>query len=297
MSKPVPTLDRFRQDFSEFARLAEARYDPGVVDPVLEALAELWTSSWIGVRTTNHPAAKREVNARLMNSSATADPVRTLRDAGLLTFTGHPMEQLLADISAAIPLRWGVDLSMSSGVQKIWLVFPELVSVDQMLAFPGIPEAARGHATHLSRYGGEIGMMAVDFISHTMNWYSRVFNPGDLTAADITKMLAELDFAPATPTELAILERTFNVYRTFSWASPQMQRICFPVRRDAATFPTHIDPLLTRFVAGAPYAGTGPRGFVFYTAYGSTGRYYKVQADYTSAQHATFPGGNAPTIE
>lgn len=288
------TLDRFRQDLQEYARLAEVRYDPTVVDPVLDTLAELWTSSWIGVRTTTHPAHRREVNARLINSEASADPLATLRRTGLLEFTGHPMEELLAATTAAVPVRWGVDLSVGGGVQKIWQVFPQLITVEQMLGFPGMPDAARGHAGHLTRYGGEIGMMAVDFISHTMNLYSRVFAPGQLASADITAALDELDFVAADDAELARLERTFNIYRTFSWTSPCIQRVCFPVRHDAASFPVHVDPLLKRFVHGAPFAGTQPRGFVFYTAYGPADRYYKVQADYTDAQQATFPGGTAP---
>lgn len=290
------TLDRLGQDLREFARLSEARYVPEAVDPVLDALADLWTTSWIGVRTTTHPVPRREVSVRLMSSSPSADPVGTLRDAGLLTFTGHPMERLLTAIPAAVPVRWGVDLALATGVQKIWLTFPELVTVERMLEFPDMPDAARAHAAHLSRYGGDIGMMALDFVSHTMNWYSRVLAPGELTPSDITAALRELNFVPASEEELALFARTFNAYRTFAWDSPDMRRICFPVRYDAAGFPTHLDPVLERFVAGAPYADSGPRGFVFYAAYGPTGRYYKVQTDYTSALNATFPGGTRPEM-
>ncbi|MCM6774237.1 hypothetical protein NDR87_12215 [Nocardia sp. CDC159] len=291
----VSTLDQLRRDLREFARLAEARYEPAQVDPVLDALAELWTSSWIGVRTTTLPVGQRGVNARLITSDELADPVGTLRAAGLLSFTGHPMERLLAEVSAAVPVRWGVDLALASGVQKIWLVLPELISVERMLGFTGIPAAARGHADHLSRYGGEIGMLALDFASRTMNWYSQVFPPGRLTAGDIVTMLRELDFVPPADEELAVLGHTFNVYRTFAWDSPRMRRICLPYRCDAQSFPK-IHPLLDRFVAGAPCAIGGPRGFVFYTAYGPTGRYYKVQADYTSPRLATFPGGTVPQM-
>jgi hypothetical protein len=297
MSTPtVLTLDRLRQDLREFAHLSEVRYVPAAVDPVLDGLEDLWTSSWIGVRTTTHPVQQREVNARLMNSSPSADPVGTLREVGLLTFTGHPMERLLTEIPAAVPVRWGVDLAVASGVQKIWLVFPELLGVRRMLEFPSMPAAARAHAEHLSRCGGDIGMMAMDFVSHTMNWYSRVLTPGELTPSDITTILRDLDFAPASAEELDLFTRTFNAYRTFSWDSTDMRRICFPVRSDAAGFPTHLAPVLERLVTGAPHADTVPQGFVFYAAYSPTGRYYKVQADYTSALNATFPGGTAPRM-
>ncbi|WP_433724333.1 aromatic prenyltransferase [Nocardia sp. CA-129566] len=289
------TLDRLRTDLREYARLAEARYDPAVVDPVLDTLADLWTNSVVGVRTTTHPVPEREVNARVMHPGAPTDLIERLRNAGLLTYTGHPMEQLLAEISAAVPVRSGVDLALAGGVQKIWLVFPELLEVEQILGFSGIPDSARANAEHLTRYGGQIGILAVDFDARTTNLYSNVFAPGTLAPADIAGILAELDFAPADDAELELLGRTFNLYRTFSWTSPRMQRICFPVRCDASSFPTHLDPVLNRFVDGAPFADPDTRGFVFYAAHGPDTRYYKVQAEYAAARQATFPGGTAPS--
>ncbi|MFX0578679.1 aromatic prenyltransferase [Nocardia nepalensis] len=288
------TLDRLRTDLREYARLAEARYDPAVVDPVLDTLADLWTSSAVGVRTTTHPVPEREVNARVMHPGDPTDLIERLCGAGLLTYTGHPMEQLLADISAAVPVRSGVDLALAGGVQKIWLVFPELLSVERILEFAGIPDSARAHAEHLSRYGGQIGILAVDFDARTMNLYSNVFEPGTLAPADIAGILAELDFTPADA-ELALLGRTFNLYRTFSWTAPRMQRICFPVRCEPSSFPTYLDPVLDRFVDGAPFADPDTRGFVFYATYGPDTRYYKVQAEYAAARQAAFPGGTAPS--
>ncbi|WP_157514023.1 aromatic prenyltransferase [Nocardia concava] len=290
------TLERIRRDLQEFARLAEAPYEAAAVDPVLDALEELWTTSILGVRTTTHPVPRRRLNVRLMNSGSGADPVTTLREAGLLEFTGHPMEQLLTEIPAAVPVLFGVDVGVAQGVEKVWMMFPEPISVQRVLAFPGIPDAARTHAPHLNRYGGEIAIMALDFASRTMNLYSQVFAPGLLTATDITTILADLEFAPPTDEELSLLRQTFNLYRTFSWTSPRMQRICFPVRHQPATFPTHLDPVLARFVSAAPYAGTGSQTFTFYTAYGPTDRYYKIQAEYTSPRHIPFPGGTEPPV-
>ncbi|WP_330254271.1 aromatic prenyltransferase [Nocardia sp. NBC_00565] len=287
-------LDKLRTDLQQYAHLAEVRYDPVVVDPVLDTLADLWANSVVGVRTTTHPVHEREVNARVMHPGDPTDLIERLRAAGLLTYTGHPMEQLLAEISAAVPVRSGVDLALAGGVQKIWLVFPELIGVERILGFSGMPESARAHAAHLSRYGGRIGILAVDFDARTMNLYSNVFEPGHLAPADIAEILAELDFTAATDDELALLGRTFNLYRTFSWSEPGMRRICFPVRCEPSSFPTHLDPVLARFVDGAPFADPDTRGFVFYAAYGPNDRYFKVQAEYAAARQATFPGGTAP---
>ncbi|MGQ4615424.1 hypothetical protein [Nocardia sp. R7R-8] len=61
-----------------------------------------------------------------------------------------------------------------------------------------------------------------------------------------------------------------------------------------SNFPRDLDPVLARFVDGAPRAFEGPRGFTLYAAYGPHSRYYKVQAEYTTVRHAAIPGGGAP---
>ncbi|MBF6079309.1 hypothetical protein IU498_32290 [Nocardia beijingensis] len=287
------TLDRLRRDLREFARLARAGYDPAVVDPALEALADLWTGSVVGVRTTTHPDPDRKVNARVQHSGAPAELLETLREAGLITFTGHPMERLLTEVCAEVPAGSAVDLSLTGGVQKVWLFFADVLDVERMLAFPGIPDAARSHADHLTRYGGKIGILAVDFAGRTMNLYSQVLPPGTITSGDIATILTDLDFVAATDEELALFDGTFNVYRTFSWTSSRMRRICFPQRYQEANFPRDLDPVLTRFVDGAPRAFEGPRGFTLYAAYGPRSRYYKVQAEYTTVHAAAIPGGGA----
>ncbi|PXX71207.1 aromatic prenyltransferase Orf2 [Nocardia tenerifensis] len=288
MSASGVTAEILRRDLREFARLAESRYDPGVVDAVLAALDGVWGDSWLAVRTTTHPPPARQVSVRFMNLPASADPVGRLRAAGLLDFAGHPMEQL---VSADVPVDWGVDVAIDRGVQKIWLVFQDLIEVDRILGFPGMPASARAHAEQLRRWSdGEFALLALDFLNRTMNLYAQILPPGRLGAADIADILRELDFVAADEDELAALGRPYTVYATFAWNSPRVQRICFPARYTAETFPA-IDPVLSRFVDGAPCAGPGPHGFAFYAAYGASGRYYKVQADYTSPLSHALPGG------
>ena len=57
-------------------------------------------------------------------------------------------------------------------------------------------------------------------------YWSRVFAPGTLAPTDIAGILAELDFTPADA-ELALLGRTFNLYRTFSWTAPDYNDATF----------------------------------------------------------------------
>ncbi|MBB5917672.1 hypothetical protein BJY24_006584 [Nocardia transvalensis] len=285
------TREQLHADLREYARLAEVGYDPAVVNAVLDALGdEFWPQSWLAVRTTTHAVDERELSIRFVNLPAAANAPDRLRAEGLLEFTGHPMEKVLAAISATEPVQWGVDVGVTSGVQKIWASFPELIPVDRLLAVDGVPESARAHTGHLKRWGGDqLALIAMDFASRTMNLYASIQAPGQITPENIVAILAELGFVPPSEEELTVLASPFTIYRTFSWTSPNILRICFPARYFRDQFPD-LDPTLSRFATG-PVAGPGPHAAAFYAAYGPSGKYYKIQADYTSPMRFVLPGG------
>ena len=107
--------ERLRYDLQEYARLSDAWYEPARVDPVLEVLTEIAPDALMAVRTTTEPVGERDVNVRFMHFPA--DPVAALRAAGLLRFTGHPLEQVLAAVSEAVPVQFGVDVAIASGAE------------------------------------------------------------------------------------------------------------------------------------------------------------------------------------
>lgn len=271
---------RLRDDLREYARLADAPYDASRVEPVLDVLTGIAPDALMAVRTTTEPVGEREVNVRFMNF--TADPTVALRNAGLLEFTGHPLEQVLASVAEAVPVQFGVDVAVGTGVQKIWLALGEMLDIQRISELPGMPEAVRANAGHLTRWGGgKFILVAVDFQGRTMNLYSQLLAPGQLPPEGIGTILRELDFAPASDAELAAVgAHAYTIYRTFSWTNPGVRRICFPRRFSRETFPVHLDPVLERFVRSAPLVGDGAHAFTFYAAYKPDGRYYKVQADY-----------------
>ena len=294
MTTAAMTPERLQSDLRTYAQLAQAHYEPSRVEPVIETIADIAPNALIAVRTTTEPIGERDVNVRFMHFAT--DPVERLRGAGLLSFTGHPIEQVLAAVTAATPVQYGVDVSAAGGIQKIWLALPQLLNVRDVVALPGIPEAARTHADHLIRWGGEqICLMALDFAHRTMNLYAQLMQPGQLPAEDVTASVAELGFVAPTTDELAALEaHSYTIYETFSWTDPGVRRICFPRRFTAQNFPVHLDPVLARFVEGAPLAGNGDHAFTFYAAYGPSGRYYKIQADYNPrGDDIRLPGNNS----
>ncbi|MGV9680590.1 aromatic prenyltransferase [Nocardia sp. NPDC003482] len=292
----IDTRDRLRRDLRRYAEAVDCRYEPAIVEAALDAFGGAW-SGIVGVRTTTHPVGVREVDARVQYPGTPAELVATLRRSGLVSFSGRPPEALLDEVIAAVPeARAAVDVALGGGVRKVWLFFPEVLEVERTLAFAHVPDSARAHAGHLTRYGGRIGILSVDFAAETMNLYSQVLEPGTIGAAGMSAITAELGFVIPTEAETHVFGGAYNVYRTFGWDSPHMRRICFPVRRTRDTFPTDLHPVLARFVAEPPFPGEGPHGFTAYVAYGPSDRYYKVQAEYSHAARAAFPGGVAPAV-
>ncbi|MFE0188982.1 aromatic prenyltransferase [Streptomyces sp. NPDC058989] len=292
MSQTLPSplgldLAKLRADLHDCAQAVEVPFNAPAVDRLLSTLADLCTDAWLGMRTTTRPAGRRDLNLRVCYRRP-VHPVPLLREAGLLTFDGHPMERLLDELVDAFPLWWGIDASVSGSVDKFWLVFDNGVPLADVLALPHLPPAVRASQDHFERAGMDrVGLIALDFGHRTVNVYSPVFPPGTLTYATVTSLISGLGFPLPAEEELQRNTDAFDVYQTFSWDEPGVLRLCFPVRYTAADFPTHCHPVLKQFVETAPFA-VDQRSFVHYTTYGPRGGYFKVQSDYTGNHRDTF---------
>nr|QGZ20043.1 hypothetical protein [Streptomyces alanosinicus] len=280
-------LTRLSEDLRQYARIAQVRFNAAVVDKVIDTLADLLPLGWIGVRTTTLPPARRDVNLRLCYRSP-VPPVPRLRQAGLLTFTGHPIETLLDEVAERHEPWWGVDASVNGPADKIWMIFDRGIPLEELTELPSIPAAVRTARPHFHDSGMDrAGLLALDFSRRTINVYSPVFTPGTLSPEAAATMLTRLGF-PAPEGDLRHTNgQAFDFYQTFGWDHPGLLRLCFPVRCSAEEFPVHHHPLLRDFVEQAPFAAA-ERNFVFYTTYGPRGGYFKVQSDYTGNHRQTF---------
>lgn len=280
-------LAKLRADLHACAQAVEVPFNPAGVDRLLNTVGDLCDGAWLGMRTTSKPLGKRDLNLRVCYRSP-VHPVPRLHEAGLLRFTGHPMETLINELTDAFPLWWGIDASVSGAVDKLWLLFDHGIPLADALALPSMPPSVRAAGDHFDRVGMDrIGLIALDFGHHTINVYSPVFPPGTLTYTNVTDIISGLGFALPDEQELARNTEAFDVYQTFSWDEPGVRRVCFPVRYTAEQFPTDCHPVLKQFVEHAPFAADR-RAFVFYTTYGPNGGHFKVQSDYTGNHRDTF---------
>jgi hypothetical protein len=300
MTAPATTeidLDRLRSDLRRYSDIAEVRFDAAIVDRVIATLAPLLTTdSWVGMRTTTKPPERRDLNLRLIYPHP-LPAVPLLREAGLLTYQGHPIERLGEEIASRFGVWWGIDASVKGMADKVWLQFADGIALAEFLTLDSLPPAVHGAGAHFARAGlDSVGMVALDFTSHTVNVYAPVFPPGTLTRERVEAIIGGLGFPLPADDELARDTRAFCVYQTFSWDSPDLQRLCFPVGYLAADFPVHYHPLLRAFVEQGPLLDEDVRGFGFYTAYGPRGSYYKVSADYTGNHQTVFARHRSPGL-
>lgn len=287
---PLPLgldLGKLRADLRDCAQAVEVPFNAPAVDRLLHTIGDLCTDAWLGMRTTGRPAGSRDLNLRVCYRHP-VHPVPRLREAGLLTFDGHPMERLLDEFVDTFPLWWGIDASVSGAVDKLWLIFDHGIPLADVLALPHLPPAIRAAQDHFDRARMDrVGLIGLDFGKRTVNVYSPVFEPGTLTRKTVTDIISGLGFSLPAKVELERNTQAFDVYQTFSWDEPGVRRLCFPVRYTAEEFPTYCHPVLKQFVEQAPFAADR-RAFVYYATYGPSGGYFKVQSDYTGNHRDTF---------
>lgn len=285
---PAPLdLDKLRTDLERYAEIVGSPYDGVFVDRLIKALRDVWKNAWVGVRTTTHAPEERDVNIRVCYREP-LHPLRLLRAAGLVSFTDHPLENLIDDVIDRFPAFWGIDAPLSGTVDKVWMFFDGGASLQGLRELPHLPASLHAAKEHFERLGMDrVGLLGLDFKRHTINVYAPIFPSGTLTTDRVTRMIGDFGFVAPTSDEAEHCARAFSFYQTFDLESPDVRRLCFPTRCTPEMIPTHFDPVLADFVGRAPFAA-GQRAFLFYLAYGPRTRYFKLSSDYRANHHQMF---------
>ncbi|MCF6523711.1 aromatic prenyltransferase [Streptomyces sp. JJ36] len=281
-------LANLAADLQTYAKIADVPFAGDAVWKMLDTFPEQYAGSCISVRTTTHPAERRDVNFRFLSNDLSHDPVAPLQRAGELAFEGHPVEDLLAELVERYPVWWGVDSAVSHGFEKFWVFFTRGVPLDEILELPQLPTAARAHRDALVAAGIDVVyLVGLDFWHRSVNLYSGLLPPGRLSPPRVAGLVGELGFPVPDEEERALAAQAFQTYHTFTWESPDVQRLCFAgtVRPPAGSAQWH--PPTGRFVAEAPVLA-GRRDFIFARTYGPGLTYQKVEADYTGTTGETF---------
>nr|QXP40533.1 prenyltransferase [Streptomyces sp.] len=274
-------LARFLSDLETYAGLAEVNFDNRAVEQVVDVFAEQFATGTITVRTTTHEASIRSVNFRYMYPDSPHDPVGIAQAHGLLPDADPAVMSLLAEVTDRIPLWWGLDASVGSGVQKVWAFFEQPLEFDDIASLENVPPSLRDHR---ERFDGaridRFAIMGFDFRNNTTNLYSEMVSPGYFDQEEVARMIRDMGSLPPDNEEIERCRGAINVYYTFDWNSSRARRLCFAVPSGEGEFPAHLHPLAARFAAEAPVQAE-QRELIFNPTFGAGGDYLKMEADYT----------------
>lgn len=284
---PQVDLARLRSDLEGHAAAAGVRFDSRVVDQLLDTFGDVYARSAIGVRTTTESPATRTVNFRYMTPDVAHDPVARLVEAGIVTPANGPVETLTSQIVDRFPLWWGLDASVEHGFQKLWTFFERTVPLQEILSLPGMPSSTRKAGEMLADSGlDRVLLLALDYTNMSVNLYAPLTTDGRFTPSRVARMIADSGFEVPGPDQLEECAELFHFYYTFDWTSPDVRRLSFAMLATSDTFPAHLDPVATRFVAEAPSLDPD-RHLVWNHTYGPHGHYLKTDMDYTGTIGST----------
>jgi hypothetical protein len=278
----MPDLESVYSATADTARLLGAPCDRDALWPILRAYEAGFTGGAVALRTTTRARRSGELSVRYIGPAGDPDPYRVALDQGFTVEADRPAGRLYREIQdrGGVGFR-GVDVGVASGFEKIWSIYADDggKTVEAMSRTPGMPPSVGGNLDYFARHGlTGINGIAVDYRSHSVNVYFPFTGARD--AQKISTMIEDLGFRVPGNDELDLCCRAFSVYFTFPWNSPNIERICFPVRTPAPDLvPAHLDPLIGRFVRGARFHD-GDRAYVYALAFSGHGPYYKIENFY-----------------
>ncbi len=284
---PMPTakldLATTLADIERAAAVAETPVDLNLSRAVLQAYWESFSQRAVSFRTSTKPREKRTLNVRYVDLEQLTDPWPVALEAGLLKPAGHAIESLYAEVAAQYPVvGYGVDFGVAHGIEKIWQFFSiDPQPIDRIAGLSSFPPAARTSFPLFRRYGLEAcSLFGFDFRNRSINVYF-MRPPGFFSPEQLAGMIADAGFAVPSPEMLQYSSMAVPIYFTFTWDSPQVERLCFGVAAfDDAQVPRHLDPLIERYVAGAPFV-TPARTFIFNVTLARSGDFIKIENDYS----------------
>lgn len=280
-ARPKLDLERMCEDVARCAELAGAPFDRAALWPVLDAYRPFFTESVVSFVTSTKPAATRRLHARYIELVRPHDAYATALQHGFLVPRGHFVDAVLPGLRSTLPVQgYGVDVDAASGFAKLWVFLRDVVTMEALGAMPYMPPSVARSAALFGRHRlSLVSLVGVDFQHRTANAYF-MLPPGWLSAPAVAALLDELGLQVPRGEVLEHCARAPTIYPTFSWDSGAVERVCFGIpARAAAEVPVDWDPLIARYVAGAPILHPR-RPFIYSVTPGRASTYVKIENDY-----------------
>ncbi|WP_031465039.1 aromatic prenyltransferase [Sciscionella sediminilitoris] len=293
---PVEDVPKLRAALEHYAKACGVDFNETAVDRMLTTFGAAYSDSWLSIGTTVQPTRGRDVEFRYLTQSTEHNPARTLREEGILTSSGHPIEGLLSDIATGFTGRWGVDATVTNGFAGVRMLLLDSIPLEEVLELPNMPDTAVGYHSHFTRYSMDrIYGFLLDFRERSTTLCFGPFRPHRFTKKDILELTTELSFRVPSEHELLRNTEAFAVCYTFHWDQPGVLRLRFPVHTRKDHSPARWRVLARTFTEEARLPA-GDRDLVFSTTYGPRGRCLAVEADYTGSP-PSIPSGRRPRLD
>jgi hypothetical protein len=288
--KPTPDYEVFCQDVAKAAALIEVPCNMEMVRSIFATYWEYCHSGWLSFRTTTKP--NRELSVRYIDVNIPHDPYAIAVEHGYLMPQGHPVEQLIYDLRDNFPtLGYGVDLSASYGMEKIWPLVQTAVRVEDLYDLPSMPRSLQATDAYFKKYDLKwTSLYAIDYRHKSMNIYFMFPERGHFSPATTGEMIRDLGFEVPDQAELEVNSQVGALYYTFTWDSPVCTRISYAVpHQPASGFPMEWDEKFARLMQQCPTMLHEIRGSA-QTAYSAKGNYRKIEVDYTGMEYSMVAG-------
>jgi hypothetical protein len=289
---PKTDLEQLVRDIKCTAELSEAPYDEKAVKQVITVYKEFFTNAAISFVTNTRPKEKRHLAVRYVDIQVPHDPYAMALENGLLHRQGHPIDDLFNEIRSKYQiLGYGVDLAVHRGLSKIWVFLRDLPLIEDVLTLSTLPNSLKQQAKYFAKHDLKyVSLFALDYVSKSVNIYF-MKRPGTLSPTGVTGMLED---AGLTVPEAAVFEhclRGATIYPTFTWESDKIERMCFgAIAPVPEMVPTHLDPLIARYVANVPFA-CPQHLFIYSITTSRNGSFIKIENDYNGLMAGLMRGG------
>ncbi|WP_063813137.1 aromatic prenyltransferase [Nocardia anaemiae] len=273
-------LDDLYAAIEKSAQLVNVPCARDAVWSTLTAYGTLLTQSVISFRVVTDARRSGDLDYRFLTLPRDTDPYDIALSNKLIPETDHPVGALLDQVRKQCPIdSYGIDIGVVGGFKKIWPFFPAdgVQKVSELAALPAMPPSLGDHARMFARHGlaDKVGLLGIDYHDKTINVYFPGLSADCFEPGAIVSLHRDAGLPDPSDQFLSLTENAFDIYATFSWESPRIERLCFPViTPDPRTLPVPIDPAFERLVDNVPFSTTDRR-FTYAATSSPDGESYK----------------------
>lgn len=274
--QPNRSAGAFLADLQRAAEVAGIAPDRQRLAFAVAPFADRYCAQPVELRTTTQDTARREVSFRFVDESAHGEVWELARSWFELA---GPHTGFMNAVHDAFEVRAeGIDADVRTGFRKSWAFLSAGHPIERFDRLDSAPPGLARAREVLGRYGlTHMSIVGSDHYNGTCNLYP-MLPPGWASPEVVCELARDLGFQPLPSSWLDRFRESIAGNFTFSWASGEVERMCF-YRPALSIDDLPDDPLLRRFASECPCIAAR-RAFIPSITYSRAGHYRKLEVDY-----------------